>query len=130
MPGLVISERGLGLAQSKILRFALSGSVSQAVLSTSLGVRLRIFIRYGTVRLASNLAVSRSSQPNPFCTMSSSSVSSELERLVISGKNIFARAPRINATQAARRRHRFGDFDQRNTFFTRAGLAATMGEIR
>src|SRR5580698_3386206 len=35
------------------------GSVSQAVRRTSRGARRRIFIRYGTVRLVSNLAVSR-----------------------------------------------------------------------
>ena len=103
------------------------GSVSHAVRNTRRGARPRIFIRYGTVRLASYFAVSRSSQPRPFCTMSSSSASSESESFTISGKNILARAPRISATQAARRCQRFGDLAQRNTFLTRAGFGRHHG---
>ena len=62
--------------------------------------------------------------------MSSLSARSESESFVISGKNIFLRAPRIKATQAARLRQRFGDFAQRSTAFVRVGLAATIGEIK
>src|ERR1019366_8044879 len=102
-------------ASARTRLFTAAGSVSQAVRNTKRGERPRIFIRYRTVRLASNLAVSRSSQPSPFCTMSSSSVRSESESFVISGKNIFARAPRISATHAALRCQRFEDFDQRKT---------------
>src|SRR4029077_1129045 len=118
------------LLEARIRFLTAIGSVSQAVRNTRRGARSRIFIRYGTVRLASNFAVSRSSQPNPFCTMSSLSASSEFESFWISGKNIFARAPRINATQAARRCQRFGDFGQRKTVLARAGLDATIGAIR
>ncbi len=42
----------------------------------------------------------------------------------------FARVARIKATQAARRRQRFGDFAQPKTLVARDGFAATMGEIR
>jgi hypothetical protein len=45
-------------------------------------------------------------------------------------KNIFARAPRISATHAARRCQRFFDFAHRETFFVSAGFAATIGEIQ
>ena len=54
----------------------------------------------------------------------------EFESFWISGKNIFVRAPRISATQAARRCQRFRDFAQRKTAFVRAGLATTIGAIR
>src|SRR5580704_17951563 len=74
---------------ARILRFAAIGNVSHAVGNTSRGARPRIFIKYGTVRFASNFAVSRNSHPSPFCTMSSLSPSSESDNFTISGKNIF-----------------------------------------
>src|SRR3984957_5870442 len=127
-----VRPRPFGCAResARMRFFIVPGSVSHAVRCTRRGARLRIFIKYGTVRLGSNFAVSRSSQPRPFCTMSSSSARSELESFVISGKNIFARVPQIRAAHAARRCQRFRDFAQRNTFFTRSGLDATMGAIR
>ena len=106
------------------------GTVSQAVRNTKRGARPRIFIRYGTACIALNFAVSRRSQPKPFCTMSSPSPRRKSESLVISGNKIFARVARIKATQAARRRQRFGDFAQPKTLVARDGFAATMGEIR
>src|SRR5437879_7900693 len=115
---------------ARIRLLTVADSVSHAVRNTRRGARARIVIRYGTVCLASNLAVSRSSHPNPFSTMSSLSARSEFESFWISGKNIFVRAPRISATQAARRCQRFRDFAQRKTAFVRAGLAATIGAIR
>ncbi len=110
--------------------FNVAGNVSQAVRSTSRGARPRIFIKYGTVRLASNFAVSHKSHPKPFCTMSSESASRRSDNFTTSGKNIFARAPRIKATHAALRCHRSGDFAQPNTSFTRPGFATTAGAIR
>src|SRR5579864_1924158 len=117
-------------AVARTLLLAAADRVSLAVRSTNRGARPRIFIRYGIVRLASNLAVSRSNQPKPFCTMSSWSVSRELESFTISGKSVFARAARINATQAARRCQRLDDFAQRNTSLVRVGFAATIGAMR
>ena len=115
---------------SRILFLEANGRVSHAVLNTSRGVRSRIFIRYGTVRLASNFAVSRSNHPKPFRTMSSWSGSRKSDNLTISRKFFFARVPRMSATQAARRCHRFDDFAQRKTNLLRAGLARIIGEIR
>jgi len=117
-----------GFARILFLMFA--SSVSQAVRSTKRGARCRMVIKYGTVRLASAFAVSRSSQPKPFWTMSSSSCSSELDKRLISAKNIFRRVPWISATQAARRCQRSRDFAQRKTRAARAGLAAIIGAIR
>ena len=89
-----------------------------------------IFVKYGAVRFASYFAVSRSSQRRPFCTMSFSPASRELESFWISGKNIFLRVPRMRATQAARRRPQFRDLDHWKISFTRAGFATTIGAIR
>src|ERR1700733_9584356 len=114
----------------RIFFFASGGRVSQAVRRTSLGAWLLIVIKYEAVRFASNLAVSRRSQPRPFWTMSSLSARSESESFWISGKNIFLRVPRIRATQAARRRQRLRDFDHWKICFVRAGSATTMGAIR
>lgn len=61
------------------LLLLIGGSVSQAVLKTNRGARVRIFIKYGTVLPGSAFAVSRSSQPKPFWIMSSSSESSRFE---------------------------------------------------
>lgn len=116
--------------KTNILFLTTGARVSHAVLNTNRGARPRILIRYGTVRFASNFAVSRNSHPSPFCTMSSLSPSSKSDNLTTSGKNIFARAPRINATHAARRCQRSGDFAHRNTDFVRAAFAATIGPIR
>ena len=80
-------------------RRSATGSVSQAARNTSRGALLRIFIKKGTVRRALCLAASRSSQPSPFCTMSSSSPSSVSEVRTISANNFFFRAPRISAAR-------------------------------
>ena len=117
-------------AVARILLLAAGDSLSHAVRRTNRGACLRIFSRYGTARFASNFAVSRSSQPRPFCTMSSGSASRKLESFTISGNSNFARAARISATQAARRCQRLRDFAQRNTFFKCAGFAATIGAIK
>jgi hypothetical protein len=67
-----ISQSGMNHKEvTRTFFLAALGSVSQAVRNTSRGARPRILIRYGTVRFASNFAASRSSQPRPFCTMSS-----------------------------------------------------------
>jgi hypothetical protein len=116
--------------KTNILFLTTGARVSHAVLNTNRGARPRILIRYGTARFASNFAVSRNSHPSPFCTMSSLSPSSKSDNFTTSGKNIFARAPRINATHAARRCQRSGDFAQRNTDFVRAAFATTIGPIR
>jgi hypothetical protein len=127
---LPISNRERRTYSARICFRAAVGSVSQAVRNTSRGAVFRIFIRYGTVRSASALAVSRNSQPRPFCTMSSSSDKSELDKRTISRRNILCRVPTIKATQAARRCQRCDDFAQRNTSFPRTGLAAIIGAIK
>jgi hypothetical protein len=121
---------GAKQAYARILFLVAGGSVSHAVRSTKRGHSPPMLIRNGTVFLASNFAVSRSSQPKPFCTMSSSSQSNIAVRRLISEKNIFRRAPRINATQAARRCQRSRDLAQRKTFFVRDGFVATIGAIK
>src|SRR5579871_771902 len=112
-----------------LLRWA-AGRVWQAVRNTSRGARERIRRSSGMVAGALYFAVSRSSQPRPFCTISSGSASSILVSRLIWGKSRFCRAPRIRATQAARRCQRFGDLAQTKTERAREVLAAIMGEIR
>src|SRR5215467_13486104 len=67
----------------------LAGSVSHAVRKTSRGALLRIFIKYGNVLAASAFAVSRNSQPSPFCTISSPSNNKTSEIRWISGNKSF-----------------------------------------
>src|SRR5690348_5693735 len=130
LDGAKIHRIGYCTRRLRIRARSRSGRVSQAVRKTSRGAFPRILRRYRMVRAGFALAVSRNSQPNPFCTMSSWSSRSWLESRWISGQNFPLRVPYISATHAALRCQRRGDLLQSKTSCARSGCANTIGAIR
>ncbi len=118
------------LLQEHALRSA-ARRVSHAVRNTSRGARSRILIKYGIVRSGSYFAVSRRSQPRPFWTMSSLVGEQRFGKLYDFREEYSCpgTANQCNADCAAAPAD-LATWLHRNTFLTRAGFAATIGEIR